>query len=204
MTAAVTAGSSHHIGMIGPNAITRIVEALVLLESRQSAVRIFRASKLEAYLSVRPTEMVDEQEVMRLHRVLCDDLGANRARAVSRTAGRLTADYLLHRRIPRLAQMALRCCPDGIASRMLAKAIAKNAWTFAGTGTFSARHGHPTLFTLRNCPISRGRRSAEPCCDFYAATFERLYRRLVNDRARVVEVGCEATGSPACTFRIDW
>lgn len=204
MAVATTKTAGRHTGMIGPNAITRIVEALDEVESPQSTRRIFGASGLAAYLSERPTEMVDEHEVTRLHRVLHDELGDRRARSVGRIAGLLTADYLLHCRIPPLAQIVLRCCPSGLASRALANAIARNAWTFVGTGTFSARHGRPTTFTLRDCPICRGQRSAEPYCDFYAATFERLYSRLVDRRARVTEIGCQAMGAPACAFEITW
>jgi divinyl protochlorophyllide a 8-vinyl-reductase len=195
---------SRPVGMIGPNAITRIIEALDEVESPQSVQRIFRASRLEPYLLQRPTEMVDETEVMRLHQVLHDDLGDNQARAVGRIAGKLTAEYLLRCRIPRLAQIALRCSPDRLASRMLIGAIARNAWTFVGTGTFSACHGRPTRFTISDCPICRGQRSSEPYCDFYAGTFERLYCRLVNERTRVTEIDCQAIGARACTFEITW
>lgn len=205
MTVAATIqDSGHRHGTIGPNAITRIMEALDALESPQSVQRIFRASRLEAYLFRRPTEMVDEQEVLRLHRVLHDDLGDQRARTIGRKAGQLTADYLLRHRIPQPAQIVLRCSPSRLASRMLASAIASNAWTFVGTGTFSACHGRPTTFTVRNCPICRGQRSAQPYCDFYAATFEHLYARLVDKRARVTEIECSAMGAEACTFEIVW
>lgn len=204
MAVAATRTAGRHFGMIGPNAITRIVEALDEVESPQLIRRIFAASGLEAYLSDQPTEMVDEHEVTRLHQVLHDELGDRRARSVGRIAGLLTADYLLHCRIPPFAQIVLRCCPAGLASRALANAIERNAWTFVGTGTFSARHGRPTTFTIRDCPICRGQRSVEPYCDFYAATFERLYSLLVDKRARVTEIGCQATGAPACTFEIAW
>jgi len=202
--AATIEDTGRHDGTIGPNAITRIMDALDALESPQSVQRIFRASRLEAYLFRRPTEMVDEQEVLRLHRVLHDDLGDERARTIGRKAGQLTADYLLRHRIPQPAQIVLRCAPSRLASPMLASAIARNAWTFVGTGAFSACHGRPTTFTVRNCPICRGQNSAEPYCDFYAATFEHLYARLVNKRARVTETGCRAMGAEACTFEIAW
>ncbi|HLG80696.1 MAG TPA: bacteriochlorophyll 4-vinyl reductase [Bradyrhizobium sp.] len=191
-------------GKIGPNAITRVIEALRALESPTAVDRIFQACELQGYLCDAPADMVDEREVTRLHDVLHRELGTARARGVGRIAGQLTADYLLGFRIPRLAQMALRCCPAGVSSRLLAKAIARNSWTFAGTGTFSVRHGRPATFEVKDCPICRGRRSSEPCCDFYAATFERLYRRLVDQRARVIEVGCQAKGASACTFEMTW
>ena len=205
MPVAVSIGNpDHHAGKIGPNAITRVIEALRTSEGPQAAHRIFQASQLVAYLREAPAEMVDERYVTRLHDVLHDELGDARARAIGQIAGQLTGDYLLAYRIPRSAQTALRCCPAGVASRLLAKAIARNSWTFAGTGTFSARHGRPTTFEIQNCPICRGKQSADFYCDFYAATFEWLYSRLVHQHTRVIEVGCQAKGASACTFEITW
>jgi divinyl protochlorophyllide a 8-vinyl-reductase len=195
---------AHPVGKIGPNAVIRVIEALGAMESPQAITRIFAAARLKRYLAQPPAAMIDEHEVVRLHRVLHRDLGDDRARAVGWRAGELTADYLLAHRIPRPVQHLLRLCPAAIASRLLARAIAANAWTFVGTGAFSAQHGHPARFTIHDCPIARGQHGTEPWCDFYAATFERLYRRLVHHNARVVEVACQAQGAPACVFEITW
>lgn len=189
---------------IGPNAVTRVIEALETSESRQSIQRIFQACDLDMYLTRPPLDMVDEREVIRLHRVLRDQLGEERARGIGRIAGELTGDYLLKHRIPRAARLALRGAPASLASRILARAIAGNAWTFVGSGAFSARPGRPTIFTIRNCPMCRQQRAAHASCDFYAATFERLYRDLVSRHARVTETACQAMAAPACTFEIDW
>jgi divinyl protochlorophyllide a 8-vinyl-reductase len=193
-----------HAGTIGPNAITRVIEALRMFEGELCLRRIFRAAGLEDYLARPPTEMVAECEVSRLHIALHEVIGKDRARAVARMAGHLTADYLLDHRIPRPAKLALRCSPARLSDRLLAKAIAGNAWTFVGTGTFSARHGASTVFTIRNCPICRGQHASQPYCDFYAGTFERLYGRLVRRRTKVTEVSCQATGDDACRFAIDF
>jgi divinyl protochlorophyllide a 8-vinyl-reductase len=201
---AVADVSRHPAGRIGPNAITRTVEALTSREGAQTARRIFQTAGLERYLAQPPTEMVDELEVARLHQILHDDLGSERSRAIGRRAGQLTAEYLLAHRIPRPAQTLLRYLPSALSSRVLARAIAKNAWTFVGTGNFSARHGRPTVFTITNCPMCRGQRATAPYCDFYAATFERLYCCLVSASARVTEESCQATGARECCFRIDW
>ena len=198
------AAAQDGFGRIGPNAITRVAEALRAIEDAGAAQRVFGRAGLQLYLSNAPTDMVDEVHVTRLHIALREDLGAARAREVGWLAGQHTADYLLAHRIPRLAQRVLRCLPAPIASRLLAKAIARNAWTFAGTGTFSAQHGRPTLFSITDCPICRGQSATAPYCDFYAATFERLYVRLVHPHARVVEIACQAMGAPACTFAITW
>jgi divinyl protochlorophyllide a 8-vinyl-reductase len=191
-------------GRIGPNAITRVAEALSAMEGKSAAQRVFGRAGLQPYLTDAPTDMVDEADVTRLHIALREDLGAARAREVGRLAGQHTADYLLAHRIPHLAQHVLRCLPAPVASRLLAKAIARNAWTFAGTGTFSAQHGRPTIFSIADCPICRGQKAAAPCCDFYAATFERLYIRLVHPQARVAETDCQAMGAAACSFMISW
>jgi divinyl protochlorophyllide a 8-vinyl-reductase len=198
--AAIAAAS----GRIGPNAITRVAEALSALEGTGAVRRVFSRAGLQRYLLHVPTDMVEETHVTRLHQALVDDLGAARAREVGRLAGQHTADYLLANRIPLLAQRVLRILPAPIASRLLARAIARNAWTFAGTGTFSARHGRPTILSIVGCPICRGHTSAVPCCDFYAATFERLYIRLVHLQARVIETDCQAMGAAACAFEITW
>ena len=199
-----TAAVAEVFGRIGPNAITRVAEALSAMEGAGAARRVFSRAGLQRYLLHIPTEMVDETHVTRLHKALVDDLGAARAREIGRLAGQHTADYLLANRIPRLAQRVLRILPAPIASRLLAKAIARNAWTFAGTGTFSALHGRPTIFSIAGCPICRGQKSAAPCCDFYAGTFERLYIRLVHPQARVIETDCQAMGATACSFAISW
>jgi len=193
-----------HVGRIGPNAVIRIAEALRAVEGAQSVDRVFRAADLAHYLIRPPSQMIDEDEVARLHHALRESVGRDRARTVGWIAGQRTADYLLGHRIPSAAQAALRCLPSGLASRQLTTAIARNAWTFAGSGAFAARHGRPTTFTIGNCPICRGQQSAVPCCDFYAWTFERLFARLVHASARVVETSCLAMGASDCTFAITW
>jgi divinyl protochlorophyllide a 8-vinyl-reductase len=39
-------------------------------------------------------------------------------------------------------------------------------------------------------------------CDFYAATFERLYRELVDPRTTAVETACAAAGAAECVFEL--
>jgi divinyl protochlorophyllide a 8-vinyl-reductase len=52
--------------------------------------------------------------------------------------------------------------------------------------------------------MCRGAKLAEPGCDFYAATFERLFRVLVHPAARAVETQCEACGDDGCSFELRW
>ncbi|MGJ4995189.1 bacteriochlorophyll 4-vinyl reductase [Bradyrhizobium sp. HKCCYLS3077] len=200
----VAAASDHATGRIGPNAIIQTAEALRLLRGETDARRVFASGGLEPYLAAPPADMVDEAEVIRLHRAVRAALDADAARAVSLKAGQLTALYLLAHRIPKPAQRVLRVLPARLASHALSRAIAAHAWTFAGTGLFTARPGRPTIYEISHCPLCRVQGADHPICDFYAATFETLFATLVHRNARAREISCEAMGASACRFVIDW
>ena len=191
-------------GRVGPNAIIRVFEALESRRGREAVEEVFRQADLSGYLQALPTEMVDEQEVIALQRALRHCLGIPEARAVSREAGRLTGDYLLAKRIPRPAQVLLSMLPAPLASRTLIKAIRGNAWTFVGTGVFDADSSVPPRLKITDSPLCRGERTDQPLCDFYAGTFERLFRRLVHPETSVTEVACHAVGAPVCVFEVRW
>jgi divinyl protochlorophyllide a 8-vinyl-reductase len=195
-------------GRIGPNAITRVAEVLSVRVGRAVTAQVFERAGLAHYLQAPPQAMVDETEVRRLHGVLRQKLGEFEARAVARAAGTRTADYLLAHRIPRPVQRLLKALPAPLAARLLLAAIARHAWTFAGSGHFNARcawrQGPPVVLTIRDNPLCRGLESAAPACDYYAATFERLFGVLVHARSRVLETACEACGDAECRFEIRW
>ncbi len=191
-------------GRIGPNAITRVAEVLLARRGEAAAAALFGRAGLLPYLTQPPQSMVDEAEVTRLHRVMRDAIGSAAAREVSRAAGTRTGDYLLAHRIPRAVQAVLKRLPAPLAARVLLSAIRRHAWTFAGSGNFTAQAGQPVVLTIRGNPLCKGATLAEPGCDFYAATFERLFRVLVHADARVVETACEACGAAECRFEVRW
>lgn len=204
----VTAGSpgeatDDQVSRIGPNAITRIAEAMQRLHGAEAARQLFEAAAMPHYLDTPPGAMVDENEVIALHRAGRRHLGIDRFAVVARLAGELTGDYVMQYRIPRPARILLRLLPAPLAARMLARAIAAHAWTFTGSGGFSfqARH-NGMLLNIRNSPLARGEQAGVPLCDYYAATFERIFRRLVKSSCEVAEIGCIATGSRACCFDV--
>lgn len=185
---------------IGPNAVTRLAEAL----GPAAAPALFGAAGCTDLLAHPPRHMVDERVVARLHRTLRRDWPAGEADAVARRAGSLTADYLLAHRIPKPAQSILTLLPASLAVRMLLTAIGRHAWTFAGSGTFSAVPGHPTVIRIADNPTCRGEDSDHPVCHYHAAVFERLLRVLVHPQAAVTETACCAQGGDACVFDIRW
>jgi divinyl protochlorophyllide a 8-vinyl-reductase len=193
------AGASD-VGRIGPNAITRVAEAL----GPDRAATLFRAAGLEARLRAPPSRMVPEQDVTALHRALRSSLGEAQADDVARQAGRLTAAYLLAHRIPRPLQWLLRRLPARLAARILVAAIGRHAWTFAGSGRFRVIGGWPLRLEIAGGPIARAMPSSTPVCGYYAATFETLFQALVSADTSVEEVSCEAMGSPSCLFELRW
>lgn len=209
-------------GRIGPNAVTRLAEALDELHGPHATDTLFGAAGLLRYRQVPPSAMVDEALVTTLHAVLRRTLVAPDAAAVSRRAGTLTGDYLLAHRIPAPVRVLLRALPAPWAARLLVRAMASHAWTFAGSGAFSstAASGRPgpgrsappdagpgrprIVLAVRNCPLCRGASAPAPVCDYFAATFERLFVSLVSRSAQVHETTCQATGASACRFEVRW
>jgi divinyl protochlorophyllide a 8-vinyl-reductase len=191
-------------GRVGPNAIIRVAEALREIGGPNLERELLSKAGLDAYLSEMPAEMVDEREVTRLQRTDQTELDPQRARLVMLDAGRRTGDYLLANRIPRAVQRVLRILPAALASRVLLVAIGRNSWTFAGSGHFDIRPGQPVKLTLTGCPLCSGAEASIPLCDYYAATFERLFRELVSARAVATETSCHAVSGTACVFEVCW
>lgn len=204
VSGAAHADAAASCARIGPNAITQVAAALEAVVGPQRATRVFEAAGLSRHRAVPPAAMVPESEVTALHRALRESLAADERAAVCREAGELTGAYLLAHRIPRPVQALLRVLPAAVASRMLLAAIARHAWTFAGSGRFAVARGDPLVLSIEGCALCRGAATERPDCGYYAATFERLFRTLVSPGSRVREVACEACGAPACRFEVRW
>ena len=196
------------VARMGPNAILQVGAALEQLLGAGARARLYRSAGLEAYVRAPPRHMVPEVEVQALHAALRVDLAPPVVRELSRLAGSTTGDYLLANRIPAFAQWLLRALPRRLSARVLATAIGRNAWTFVGSGTFAvlpgALAGSPPVFEIGNSPLCHGRTSDAPGCDYYAATFERLYRQLVDPGACVVETECASAAGSCCRFELRW
>lgn len=192
------------VAVIGPNAITRMAEALGAMAGDALRCDIFAAAGLASYLAAPPTRMIPEIDVAHLHRAAIEKLGEARAAEISLEAGRLTGEYLLANRIPKMAQRVLKSLPRALAARILVKAIARHAWTFAGGGVFTYDFTPQLTLRLQGSPICRGLRTDEPACAYFAATFERVFGEMLGSSLRVTEIECEATGAPACVFAVQW
>ncbi|MGY6547601.1 MAG: bacteriochlorophyll 4-vinyl reductase [Roseinatronobacter sp.] len=186
------------LARIGPNAVLQHLPVLdAAIGAPLRAALLFRAG-----VDVpRPDAgMLPEDEVARLHHAVRLFL-PDRAPAIQRAAGLATGDYILANRIPRPAQALIRTLPGWAAARLLALAIARHSWTFAGSGQFRIVSHSPLTFEITANPLAQGP-AAGPVCDWHAAVFERLFTRLVWPRAHVREIACAAQGAPSCSFEI--
>lgn len=194
---------------IGPNAITRVKEALDAAFGAAASAEAFRNAGLSALWVKPPTQMVDERDVQALFQALHRSLGAPTAEKITYAAGLRTADYLLAHRIPKTFQLLLRFLPAKIAALALLIAIRRHAWTFTGSGRFSfvtPQVFGPATLTLRveNNPLCVGLNVDHPVCTFHAAVFQRLFAVLVHSTCAVSEISCGAQGDIACVFEVCW
>ena len=200
MTAAV-ADLLPRSARIGPNAI---IQTIAVLRDRYGTLvasdLLLRATGRG--LNDLPSRMVDEAEVRELVALCLERIGAARTRDVLREAGDRTACYLLDNRIPRVVQWLLRALPARPALRLLARAMAQHAWTFAGSGKFVFTAAATPTFAIRDCPLCRGLTLSTPGCDFYTGTFERLLDTLVRHGTRVTQVESAASGGCCCRYAV--
>lgn len=184
---------------IGPNAILQTIQVL----DRTVGCDLRNVVMLQAGVVVPQPDvgMLPEADCAAVHDALRLLLPA-RAEALLRASGLATGDYILRHRIPQAAQTALRLLPRRVAARLLSRAIARHAWTFAGSGTFAVSGTDPLEFTVTGNPLIKGTSADRPMCHWHAAVFERLFARLLWPDASVTETACAATGAASCRFHV--
>ncbi len=191
-------------GRIGPNAVTRLAEALTSASGAARCREVFGGAGLSELLADPPITMIDEAIVSRLHQSLVARLGAAEAEKIAWDAGIRTGDYLLAHRIPRPFQWLLSRLPRRLAAAILVRAIARHAWTFVGSGHFSFTWEPDLVLRLEGSPVCRLLHSDVPSCAYFAATFQRILAAMLGPAVSVTETACAATGAEACLFRITW
>jgi divinyl protochlorophyllide a 8-vinyl-reductase len=182
--------------VVGPNAITQLGAALNAAGGNPALARVFGAAGIEHYIASPPQVMIPQTEAIAAHRALRTQL-PDLAQAIAFDAGLRTADYLLAHRIPKAAQLILKALPARQAARLFLPAITAHAWTFSGSGRFSAR------ITDAGCvlEIAANPLAADPCA-WHQGVFTRLFSMLIDPRARIDEIACTGAGAPACVFAV--
>jgi len=182
---------------VGPNAVIQLGHALRERYGDDVAREVYAAAGEAGLLDAPPEAMVDERLVARLFAALHQRLPGPAASATAARAGTRTADYLLANRIPGPVRTLLRALPAPLSARLLLRAVAANAWTFAGSGGFRVRAGAPHVIEIDANPV------ATPGCAWHVAVFEGLFHTLVSERARVRHPRCCHAGARTCRFEVD-
>jgi divinyl protochlorophyllide a 8-vinyl-reductase len=184
--------------LIGPNAVTQLGAALAAARGMPALTRVFGAAGLAHYVDEAPQAMIPEREAVRVHRALRAVLGGE-AEPIAFDAGLRTGDYLLAHRIPKPAQVLLKALPRRLAAFLFLRAIAAHAWTFSGSGRFSAR------MSAAGCvlEIAANPLAGNPCA-WHRGVFTRLFRALIAPQAQVDEIACTGAGAPACVFAVSF
>ena len=187
------------LARVGPNAVLQVVSTVETELGMEDAARLLAAAGLDSLPAA--DGLMDERPAVRVHRALRREF-PERAAMLAREAGESTARYILRHRIPAAAHLLLRSLPSALASRLLARAIARNAWTFVGSGRLHIESLGPPVFTIVDNPFAREEHVGSPLCDWHVAVFERLFRTLADARVSVVETTCCGAGGPVCRFEV--
>jgi divinyl protochlorophyllide a 8-vinyl-reductase len=155
---------------IGPNAILQLLPVLDRTLGRDGR------DQLLAGIELPPPDagMWPETACRAAHLAVWQVCG-DQAPAVLTEAEQGTADYILAHRIPGPAKALIGMLPSPLGARLLAGAIARHAWTFAGSGEFRIMSRAPMTFEVRHNPLGfPGRPSL-----WHSAVFTRLFQALV-------------------------
>lgn len=181
-------------GLIGPNAILQLVPVLDRAGLTDRVLARAGVFELPSDAGLMP-----EAPAARVHQALRAE-DPELAPVLAWEAGVRTARYIMAHRIPPAAQALLRWLPGWLAQPILEKAIARHAWTFAGSGRFAVLGRG--VFEIADNPIVAREQSPVPLCHWHAAVFETLFSSLVDPRITARETECCATGARACRFEL--
>jgi divinyl protochlorophyllide a 8-vinyl-reductase len=191
-------------GKIGPNAILQVQDVLTNTVGNAQMHSIMHQAGLGHYLGVAPSSMVDEQDVVRLHQAVRTALPPTQALGILSKAGTQTGQYILAHRIPKPVQALLTWMPARLASRVLLRAIAQHAWTFAGSGAFTYSIGPSTHLKLTACPGCSYVYAPDEACVYYTATLEKLFAALVHPNSKITEALPASADGSVRTMRLSW
>lgn len=196
LTLESNASAKAEAGLVGPNAVIQLAEALRALAGEDAAERVFTRAGYRALLHALPDRMIDEAVPADLFLALRQEFSPEQAACIAHDAGLRTGEYILANRIPGFAKLLLKLLPRSIACRVLLQAIRKNAWTFAGSGDCSVYASDGAIIEIAGNPL------AMPCCPWHVGVFEQLFRTLVSRETRIQHGACCASGQNACRFEV--
>lgn len=184
--------------LIGPNSVLQLIDPIERHLGRERQKELFALAGYEQM----PTgeKMIHETGVAQLHRLVSKATDQATAMVIVRQAGEATAQYILDNRIPKMAQRLLKALPKNLAAKLLAKAIEKHAWTFAGSGEFDIISNAPLILAIKNNPLAMGEKAEAAQCHWHCAVFTKLFNTLAGSSWHVKETHCCSMGFKQCRF----
>jgi divinyl protochlorophyllide a 8-vinyl-reductase len=182
---------------IGPNSIIQTYNALSIRFGEEHARLIFKNAGHDRYLNNMPTAMVNEAEFHALVRAIWEEVGEHDTSEILKDAGQRTAAYLLKHRIPGLFQSLVKLLPKRMGMKLLFFAISKNAWTFAGSGTFSFK-----IRDLIQIHVKVSFPSKPVVAYFYGGTFYGLLHTLIDPNVDVAISKCLKKDEIDCFYNV--
>lgn len=190
-------GVAERTACVGPNAILQLKYPMERHLGHGVLEQVLDLCRVEMPTGER---MIPEVAVGRVHHTLWQ-LFPLQAEPVSQAAGRATARYIQHHRIPRIARVALRVGPRTWAERRLASAIEAHAWTFCGSGAFGTHMEDGQIhFLIRHNPLADHGAQPPHLCHWHSAVFSELFSQLLGRPYTCREVSCCAMGAEVCHF----
>ena len=174
---------------VGPNAVLQTATALRTLVGEAECRAVFARAGLVHHLDLPPSRMLPQDEAAQLFAAILEHFPTEDAKRILHEAGRLTGEYILANRIPELARTILPRLPVFLSSRLLMQAIARHAWTFAGSGAVTISLRWPVSIRIGNNPL------ATPGCPWHLAVFETLFRNLVSANTVFIHTDCCCHGT---------
>ena len=184
--------------LIGPNAVLQTEAAIRAAGGEALVKRVFAQAGQSQLLVNRPDSMVDEAVPQALFAALFDSVPRRDGVRIALDAGRRTGDYILKHRIPLPVRWLLKALPPSVASPMLLKAIARHAWTFAGSGDCTVETGPPARLLIAENPMRM------PLCAWHTGVLEVLFKALVSPRTRVIHRTTRPGEPSVCSFTMTW
>jgi bacteriochlorophyll 4-vinyl reductase len=191
-------GAGQGAALIGPNAVLQLVPLL----DRAGGTDWRDMLLARAGLDVLPdgSGMIPEIPVDAAASGACAGTGQIWQHSLAGRRGLATGDYILAHRIPPAAQWLLKALPWRLSARLLSRAIARNAWTFAGSGQFLVMT--PLIFALRANPLVQRRGGGSPAMRLASG---RLHAALSDPRSSASHLPRTALlrhGPCACRFEM--
>ena len=183
-------------GRVGPNAVIQLANALAEGLGPEAARQVFGAAGCAHLLEKPPGEMIDERIPAHLFKTLWRSLPDATALWIAEDAGRRTGAYIVENRIPGIAKGVLRLLPRSVAARLLTRAIARHAWTFAGSGACRTLPGDPVVIEIADNPI------VMPACVWHQSVIAALYGELDGGDVTVRPSRSCGAGSETCRFEV--